>query len=276
MSNEKVKIVIAFAAGICVGGGIGYVLAERKVRSETEAEINGVKNLYRRLHSEYVAQARSDWQSQPVDADEDSEEGPDESFTEEEVAQGNGYNRALGYSNVDDLWIGRHQDPNYIKPTPTEPEPGGEEVEQDLRKEDEYVRKIRVFNPHRNGDPDDVTQWERDPNRPYVITEMEYRIDFPHHEKISITYYKGDETLADERSQYIPAPDETVGLENLQYFGLASGDPRVLHIRNEVVGADFEVSLDDGAYSTVVLGFNIDEDVVKESKNRIKKMRNRE
>lgn len=276
MPNEQVKIAIALTAGLCIGGGLGYLVAERALRSHTEKEVAGVKALYRRLRDEDAAQAREDWNSAPRDevAEEDLEDDSEESFSEEEVVLGNGYTRVLGYSSADDLPQARHQDPNYIPPT--DQELGSDDVDEDLREEDDYVRKIRVINPHRDVDPDDVTQWDRDPHRPYVITEAEFRIDHPEHEKLSISYYQGDDTMADENDQYIPDPDGTVGLENLQFFGLASGDERLLHIRNERVGADFEVTLNDGSYSREVLGFGIEESMVKESKNNIRKMRHRE
>lgn len=268
MANEKVKIGIALAAGLCIGGGIGYIVADRKVRRETEEEIAGVKDLFRRLRTEDAAQARKDWNPTPVD---ESEEEDGDAYSQESLAE---EVARLGY--IDANRSRGIVDPNYIPPTD---QLSGEEddVDQDLRKEGEYVRHIRVVNPHRDvEDPNDVTQWDRDPHRPYVITESEYRIDRPDQEKISITYYQGDDTLVDEKDAYIPDADGTVGLENLQFFGLASNDERILHIRNERVGADFEVALNDGQYSREVLGFGIEESMVRESKKGIKKMRPRE
>lgn len=269
MTSEKVKIGIALAvgltAGIGIGGSVGYVLADRKVRRETEEEIAGVKNLFRRLRDEDAKQARKDWEASPVDQleEESSDAYSQESLAEEVVR--------LGYAHPDSSH--RTVDPNYLPPTDQDPS-GEDDDPQENSEESEYVKRIRVVNPNRNiEDPDDVTQWDRDPHRPYVITEAEFRIDREDLEKISITYYKGDDTLADEQDGYIPDPDGTVGLENLQFFGYGTNDERLLHIRNERVGADFEVTLNDGSFALEVLGFGIDTDMVKESKNRIKKMR---
>lgn len=266
MSNEKVKIGIALAAGLCIGGGIGYVVAEKRLRTETEEEIASVKDLFRRLRDEDAAQAREDWQAAPVNAseEEDHDDGSAEDLAEEVVK--------YGYGNPATHLL--KKDPNYIPPT--DQELGSDDVDETLGEESDYVKKIRVVNPHRNVDPDDVTQWDRNPEVPYVVTEAEYRIDHPEFEKLTITYYSGDDTLADERDQFIPDPEGTVGIENLQYFGLASGDERVLHIRNERVEADFEVILNEGSYAREVLGFGIEESMLKESKKSIKKMRPRE
>lgn len=272
MANEKVKIGIALAAGLCIGGGIGYVIAERKVRRETEAEIEGVKNLYRRLRNEDAAQARADWSATPTDNLEEESEAEDlDGVTPESLAQ---EAVKLGYVNAEDVVLKR--DPNYIPPEYTqagdEPFPTPNEVEDDLREDVEYVHNIRVINPDRN-DPNDVTTWDRDPDIPYVITEEEFRIDEPNFEKLSITYYKGDNTLAEEDKSYIPDLEGTVGEENLRYFGLASKDPKTLHIRNERIMADFEVTLNLGKYTKAVLDFD-DEDEVPQ--RVIKNMRHRE
>lgn len=258
MTNDNAKITITLVAGLCIGGGTGYLIAKHRLRAETEREIEGVKALYRRLRDQDAAQARADW-NPPSNDDLDDENVTAESLKAEAVK--------LGYTtweNADKPKV----DLNYIPPEP--------QMELDYTEEEvDDMRRIRDAEPHPEDDRDPRT-WERDPEFPYVITDEEYRLDFPEHEKLSITYYKGDDTLSDERDQFIPDPDGTVLKSNLQYFGLASGDDRLLHIRNERVGADFEVALNDGAYSREVLGFDIEEDMVRESKDRIKKMRHRE
>ena len=116
MANEKVKIGIALAAGLCIGGGIGYKLAERKVRRDTEAEIQGVKDLYKRLRDEDAAQARADWN--PVTEEDSEGDAPSEdldSVTPESLAE---KAVVLGYVNAEDVVLKR--DPNYIPPEYTE------------------------------------------------------------------------------------------------------------------------------------------------------------
>lgn len=272
MANEKVKIGIALAAGLCIGGGLGYFIAERKVRHETEEEIEGVKRLYKRFRDEDAAQARADWSADATtNLEEDDSASAVDSITPESVAE---KAVALGYVNAEDVVLKR--DPNYIPPEYTEagdePFPTPNEVEEDLREDVEYVHNIRVVNPDRN-DPNDVTTWDRNPDFPYVITEEEFRIDEPTFEKDSLTYYRGDNTLAEEDGSFIPDLEGTVGQANLQYFGLASGDPTVVHIRNERVMSDFEVTLNRGLYTKQVLGFTEEDE---QPKRVIKKMRNRE
>jgi hypothetical protein len=72
-------------------------------------------------------------------------------------------------------------------------------------------------------------------------------------QKISITYYDGDDTLVDERD--VPMRDlaPTVGEEFWQHFGELSEDPEVLYIRNRRLQIDFEITRDERSYTETVL-----------------------
>jgi hypothetical protein len=285
MTNEKVKIGIAVTVGLCVGGGIGgyvgYRLAERKIRDQATQEVAKIQDLYKRLRREDAEQAREDWNPTPVDAEDDVDSDPEEGFSEfeEKIAD-------LGYVATDDYTPAKRDriiitpelrfpsDEGHDEDGPLDPEA----VDEDLRKEVEYLNNIRIHNPNRDGDPDDVTQWERDPNHPYVITEEEFRVDFPHFEKITLTYYAGDDTLAENDGSYIPDQDGTAGNDNLHnYFGLASGDENLLHVRNERVMCDFEITRDSDSFQRAVLGMNIENQMLQQSKKTvIRKMRSSE
>lgn len=274
MANEKVKIGIALGVGLGVGGGVGYYLAERKIRAQATEEVAKVQALYRRLREEDAEQARQDWSSQPdpegEDSDGDSEESTED--LDEAVAE-------LGYISTDGFVPGPRRLPDHTTPELQYPPDTGDEdfpedIDPDLVKEAEYVRNIRIHNPNRDGDPNDVTQWERDSNRPYVITEAEFRNDRPEYEKITLNYYAGDDTLAEADGSYIPDQDGTAGDENLHnYFGLASGDDNLLHVRNERVMADFEITRDTGSFQKEVLGFDVDPEVIQQTKRIIGKPR---
>lgn len=96
----------------------------------------------------------------------------------------------------------------------------------------------------------------RSPEHPYVISFEEFEVNEPQHEQSSLAYYAGDDTLADERDQMIENQDHTVGDDNLLRFGHGSHDPRVVYIRNEKTGSDYEVVRSEGTYSKEVLGFD--------------------
>ena len=269
MIDEKVKIGIALGVGLGIGGGVGYYVAVRKVRAQATEEVTKVQDLYKRLREEDAIQAREDWSSAPIDEEPDSDEDASQSIAEFEEKIND-----LGYVGSDDYTPAKRE-PRIIQPEPQYPGDEGfaEDLDPDLVKEAEYVRNIRIHNPNSDADPNDVTKWERDPNRPYVITESEFRNDMvKEHEKISLTYYRGDDTLCEADGTYIPDQDGTAGDENLHnYFGLASGDPNLLHVRNERVGCDFEVSLDTGTFQQEVLGFEVEPEMLQQSKKIIRR-----
>lgn len=94
---------------------------------------------------------------------------------------------------------------------------------------------------------------QRDPETPYVIHEDEWSES--ELEKVQLTYYSGDNTLADEKDEPIPIIDEVVGIENLERFGHGTQDARIVFVRNEKMGVEFEIALHDGKFAEEVLGF---------------------
>lgn len=95
---------------------------------------------------------------------------------------------------------------------------------------------------------------ERFSNEPYVISVKEFMNDKEEYDKITVTYFEGDDALCDEREQIIPDVEGTVGTDSLTKFGHLSDDKNVVYVRNDVSETDFEVTLDKREYSEVVLG----------------------
>lgn len=93
----------------------------------------------------------------------------------------------------------------------------------------------------------------RDTSRPFVVSLDEFYENEPEHTQHTVTYYEGDEVLADERDQVIE--DITlVGKANLT-FGYLSNDPNVVYVRNNQKKMDFEIAKSEGKYAHEVLGF---------------------
>jgi hypothetical protein len=96
-------------------------------------------------------------------------------------------------------------------------------------------------------------------DKPYVITKEEYLEGRDGFEQIELSYYQGDDVLADEREQPIPDEETTVGNDNLTRFGHGSEDPNIVYVRNETLEADFEITRSFGSYAQEVLGFDSSE-----------------
>lgn len=105
---------------------------------------------------------------------------------------------------------------------------------------------------------------------PYIITQDEFLRADPGFEQQVLTYYVGDDTLADQSDNVIDLPDDVVGPDTLNRFGQGSSDARTVYVRNNKMNLDFEVVKSDGKYSHEVLGLQHSDDA------RFERMRNRQ
>lgn len=99
----------------------------------------------------------------------------------------------------------------------------------------------------------------RTDSRPFVVTQEEYFENDAQLECISVTYYEGDEVLADGSDGIISDIDGTVGKENLLRFGVGSDEEHLVYIFNKKAGMGFEVARSHGKYAIEVLGFDDEE-----------------
>lgn len=100
---------------------------------------------------------------------------------------------------------------------------------------------------------------------PYVLTREEYDENPDQHEQIALTYFGYDDVLIDDDEKSIDNIEEFVGRHNLQRFGHGSGDAKVVYIRNERKGMDYEVLRSDGSYAEEVLGLTSDDSHLEHS-----------
>lgn len=88
----------------------------------------------------------------------------------------------------------------------------------------------------------------------FIIHKDEFDQNEMDHENTSVTYYDGDNVLADEKDGMIENEALVVGQNNLQ-FGHGSQDVNIVYIRNLDLETDFEVVRSPGAFGQEVLGF---------------------
>lgn len=89
-----------------------------------------------------------------------------------------------------------------------------------------------------------------------LITSDEFFDTENTHEKITLVYYEGDDTLADERDGIIPNANAVIGPDAVDNFGEGSDDPNVVYVRNNKSSCDFEVVRNTGSYSKEILGYD--------------------
>ena len=106
--------------------------------------------------------------------------------------------------------------------------------------------------------PDDEEGNVVDYNFPYVISEESYSEDFLNHDKLQITYYAEDDTLADEQEEIIDDIDALVGYDNLDMKYTSATHPEQIYVRNERIGADYEITINLNSYQELIQGIQLE------------------
>ena len=100
---------------------------------------------------------------------------------------------------------------------------------------------------------------------PHIIHVDEFYENETEYSQSTLTYYVGDDILAD-------AQDSPVynfhGIVGTMKFGHGSGDPNVVYIRNDKRKAEYEIFKHDGLFSVEVMGLSIEDNArVKDLKH---------
>lgn len=137
----------------------------------------------------------------------------------------------------------------------------------------------KVHNIFRDGDPVEVGAdtfdydtevAQRTEDAPYVITKEEFYENEPDFAQESVTYYGGDGVLADDGDAPIDDISGNVGEDNLDRFGAGSHDPRVVYVRNNKRGLDYEITLDDRSFAHVVAGLSDEDEALRRPVRRMR------
>lgn len=96
---------------------------------------------------------------------------------------------------------------------------------------------------------------KRSPDHPYIIHKDEFWSEESGYTQSTLTYYNGDDILCNEDDSPIYNYVQVVG--ELR-FGHGSGDPNVVHVRNDKRKDEYEIVFDPGFYSVEVLGLEIE------------------
>lgn len=229
--NPKALVFGAILAGVAVGSAATYLVVSKKLaaryRAEANAEIEDVKSRYSLLAKEGE---NGDLEALAARYDDDPE-------VQEEIIEDQGYKA-------------------YDKVPPVE-----EEVVIETSPIAEALRDRNVFE---SDDPtkyfnfdEELQRREEHPDEPFVITRDEFMES--ESEQQSITYYEGDDVLADDADKPVDI-DSLIGVANVLRFGHGSGDPKVVYIRNPKLDLDFEVVHSTGKFAKEVLGFDDGQD----------------
>lgn len=108
---------------------------------------------------------------------------------------------------------------------------------------------------------------ERDANRPYLITMIEFaeaELDGADYEQLEATYFAPDEVLLDDQDQVVENVDDVVGTENLKMFG----EDHVIYVRNERLQSVYQVNMSERSYKHEVLGLQHSDEIYERRPRR--------
>lgn len=249
LRDPRKMIIIFGVTGLAVGAGLGVVAykilkkrLEKQYEERLDREIDEMRNFYRRRNKS------GDFATPQTTA---------EKLLAEEATEAR------------DAYEGKDEPPKPVVPTSGPPEstqvrydkvvtnPQAQQLVKDkvVRVEETTTRNIFVDGKPLVDDDWDAEAEEanRTPEVPYIISFEEFQENSFEHEQTSMTYYEGDDVLADEKDEMIPEIESFVGHDNLR-FGHGSRDPNVVYIRNERTESDYEVQRSTGKFSEEVLG----------------------
>lgn len=106
------------------------------------------------------------------------------------------------------------------------------------------------------------------PDLPHVISKDEFDQGEADYDQSTLTFYDGDDVLADAQDGVVDDVDTVVGYANLLRFGHGSGDPNVVYIRNPKLELDFEMTQSPGNFVKEVLGLSVGESELQHSHKR--------
>ncbi len=255
VNRDLVLAGCAALGGLSCGLLAGYLLSRHFQRKSFEArlasETEAIKRHYDARHQGLVNQLRKGERPPAVAtiADVEAIERPDITV--------------VGYVDTDGT---RH-----ISPVPGDSVPdgsgsghsSGEEGSSSLQGSDEGEDDEDDGDDEGDNDYDDDADLERPPDLepdelavigPYLITEDEYAEDHQEYSKNELQYYGDDGVLVDERETPL-LPYEMGALLPLGFEKEFESGKQLIHVRNQRLNSDFEITFVNNSYADTVLNY---------------------
>lgn len=238
ITNSKWIIPVATGvAGTLIGVGSGFMIGVRKGRNDIVEE---VREWVESDEDEYYGVEDTDASSEGFVMDIDDYEAVTNGEIDDDDAPVFISDRLLNEKEVEDAVKGPYDDELEITEAPDEEE------------DEEAPINVYVDHPW----DEEVEANLRVENEPYVIPVQLYMEDEFGFTQETVTYYAGDDTMAQQDDQPIPAYEAIMG--ELK-FGHGSGDVDSVYIRNPSLRREWEVLRVPGHYSIEVMGADFED-----------------
>jgi hypothetical protein len=238
---------VLLVGGIVIGVSVGFLIAKKRLESK-----------YLAMAEEEIAEIRAMYyQRRKLDMDADSRV-KEAKKSAAQILEERGYTPPTA------------QDERYIQSEQAAiDEANAEAARAELEAEEEIVvpngDEVVVTNVFHAGE---IDEWDWDIEKtirkeahggvPYVLHRDEYFENEQGYDQITLTYFEGDDVLADSHDTPVDDQDAMVGLGNLAKFGHGSGDPNTVYVRNDELQIEIEVIHSDGKFSEQRRGIPIE------------------
>ena len=271
--NNTTKIIASFFGGLLVGGGLGYFItqsaAKKKYQDIAAEEIQSVKDHYRLINKEDYPDPTDFPISESSDTTTQANE--DDRTLAREKAEEFGYATDDGDDQSEESRLAsRTSILKSQKEKLEELEPRTQSIwdqqkitageiletlsEEDL---DEDSEKGVSYSDYKALKMQDLMDKRRNgSDEAYVVTEEEFTEEETAWDRITMTYYAGDDVLC-ENEDPVPAGEveRLVGPDALTNFGVGSSNDAIVYVRNDRLESYFEIVQDDREYAEAILGY---------------------
>lgn len=167
---------------------------------------------------------------------------------------------------LEDKYYTNEHTPLEEEETESEDEPSDSPIAEDLTSKDNiiyktFVNKTRKYNkytpPTTLCSEDDVPitlEGVINTDEPYLISEGDFGDSMESYDKLTLYYYDEDDCLTDDQEELIHNVESLINKDFLLSFGIGYDDPDVIYVRNEKMGADYEIIRLYKSYRESVLG----------------------
>lgn len=274
LSNRWVQATGVGAVAFAGGFGIGYILGQKRgARYMGEAMIKILEE------DEFVAGPTIDYIDYEDLADNDFE-AYEEAWREVEKASREKHPTGLGLDQLPKKAYHEITKADIEELEDEDEEDEEEENEEDLEAEGEvYLEdgppipqppRKNVFTPQDDSWNYNVEQANRSTEYPYIIHQEEYMLDEQGYTQSTLTYYDGDNILADEQDVPVYQHERITGP---LLFGHGSNDRNVVYIRNDELKAEYEILLFHGYFEREVLGYQAEQEAEESLAHGVMKFR---
>lgn len=237
MITKILKGLAIFGAGCFAGYIVTTKMLEKKYAKLAQEEIDSVKEVLSRTSAERLARqferAKTMSEVSVVDPGKVMAKGTnDHEYNKSRIAY-----HEMAKENIRKRW---DEDSGKARVMDEEEEDDDPETDAAGYSEDDYKDEYVER---------DLTGIDR--TSPYVISDKEFCEEFPHHDKISLYYYRGDRTLCGEAEEVISDVDGMIGNDVCDILRVEN----TAWVRNEPLCTDFEICAVNGSYAEIVAGF---------------------